>query len=256
VLLLKILPGSYEYKLINFEDGYDGTFSATLGIKILNEKQAQEWIDDFAKSSKCSFTVMRSRNCKGMYKIYNRFMKCHHNVQRGKLSQRKHCDCPAEFSLSVFAETPLTGMRRPREETRRTEVRITWAHNHPIQSADVLRHRLISAETKAKLIALFNNGHSPSSALHMIKLDLECEDDGIEKLADRSLCPDLQACFHIFYRNFTAQFGGPDEACEKMKSNVTEMNTKFGSNCVSAHLDDNGQWTTAICTPFMKVCHQ
>ena len=255
VLLLKIIPESYEYKVIQFEDEGSGNFSATLGIHISSRKQAEEWIEEFAKSSKCSFTVGKSKKCSGMYKIFSRIMKCHHNVRSGMLGKGKHCGCPAKYSLSIFAETPESGMRRPRDGARRAQIHIQWNHNHAIQSADVLRHRLLSAETKAKLIALFNNGHSPSTALHMIKLDLECEDNGIEKLADRSLCPDLQACFYIFYSHFKAQFGDANATSEKMKSTIAEMNEKFGSNCVNSRVDDKGQWSIAICTPLMKVIY-
>ena len=70
-------------------------------------------------------------------------------------------------------------------------------HNHETNSADALRRRDVSDDTKAKLIDLFKSGHSPATALDMLKYDLQedNEDRYAQLSADRSLCPDAQYCY-------------------------------------------------------------
>lgn len=70
-------------------------------------------------------------------------------------------------------------------------------HNHKLASPEVMRWRDVSNETIEKLHELFKSGHSPSSALKIIKYNLQ-EEEGenyIYAIADRSICPDLQFCY-------------------------------------------------------------
>ena len=72
-------------------------------------------------------------------------------------------------------------------------------HNHPLESAEAFRYRPVSEETIEKLKSLFQNGHSPSSALDTIKYDLQ-EQHGENYLyaaADRSVCPESDFCYRL-----------------------------------------------------------
>ena len=66
-------------------------------------------------------------------------------------------------------------------------------------AADALRHRDVDPEVKEKLIGLFRSGHSPSSALQMLKYDMEDKEwdqpDFLLRAADRRFCPDMQYCY-------------------------------------------------------------
>lgn len=70
-------------------------------------------------------------------------------------------------------------------------------HNHQVSYAEALKNRHVWLDTSNKLQALFQNGHSPSSALDTLKFDLQ-EQEGenyIYTAVDRSACPDLQFCY-------------------------------------------------------------
>ncbi|KAI0233583.1 hypothetical protein LSAT2_016173 [Lamellibrachia satsuma] len=56
-----------------------------------------------------------------------------------------------------------------------TTVTLNWEHNHEIVSADALRRRDVSGETRQKILELYRSGHSPSSALDTLKYDLHVE---------------------------------------------------------------------------------
>lgn len=65
--------------------------------------------------------------------------------------------------------------------------------NHTHNSAEALRHRDVGEEVVQTFKKLFEVCHSPSSALHVYKYDLEEEygDDYNTISADRAVCPDL-----------------------------------------------------------------
>lgn len=70
-------------------------------------------------------------------------------------------------------------------------------HNHLLNCADALSKRDVSVTTVNRLTELFQQGHSPSSALETIKYDLQ-EEEGENYFlvaADRSIVPDLQFCY-------------------------------------------------------------
>lgn len=74
---------------------------------------------------------------------------------------------------------------------------ISNIHNHNILVADAVRQWDVGSESVEKLTKLFKAGHSSSSALDVLKYDLQvqCEDDYIYTSADSSICPDLQFCY-------------------------------------------------------------
>lgn len=76
-------------------------------------------------------------------------------------------------------------------------VTVNYIHNHPLACADALRRNDVSEATEEKLRSLFEHGHSPSSALSLLKYDLQEEygDNYIFASADRSICPDVQFCY-------------------------------------------------------------
>ena len=65
-------------------------------------------------------------------------------------------------------------------------------------SADVLRKRDVLPATVNKVLCLLRSGHSPTSALDILKYDLQVEfseEDYTKVSADRAYCPDLQFCY-------------------------------------------------------------
>lgn len=77
-------------------------------------------------------------------------------------------------------------------------IHLHWLHNHEIHSADALKERDVSENSKQKILDLFRAGHSPTSALDTYKYDLQEEhsdDEYIKLSADRAICPDVQYCY-------------------------------------------------------------
>lgn len=72
-------------------------------------------------------------------------------------------------------------------------------HNHHVSCAEVMMRREVSGETTDKLKRLFESGHTPSSALKVLKYKLQVEeqDNYVYAAADRSVCPDLQFCYRL-----------------------------------------------------------
>lgn len=70
-------------------------------------------------------------------------------------------------------------------------------HNHHVSCAEVTIRRAVSRETTDNLKKLFQSGHTPSSALKVLKCEMQVEekDSCVYAAADRSVCPDLQFCY-------------------------------------------------------------
>ena len=85
-----------------------------------------------------------------------------------------------------------------------TLVHLSWVHNHAIGIPAALKYRDVGTEVTGKLKEMFEHGHSPSSALAMLQVDMQLEDpdEYIAKSADRSLCPDLQSCYRYLLASF------------------------------------------------------
>lgn len=78
-----------------------------------------------------------------------------------------------------------------------TRVYLDFRHNHHLLSPESLRKRDVSDETVQKLTALYKAGHTPLTALEVIKQDLQANygDQYIFVSSDRSKCPDKQFCY-------------------------------------------------------------
>ena len=79
-------------------------------------------------------------------------------------------------------------------------------HNHPLDSAAILRKRDVSPIVADKFLNLFSAGHSPVVALRLHKFDLFIE-YGASKYEvyakDRHHCPDLSWCYRsVLYTLF------------------------------------------------------
>lgn len=70
-------------------------------------------------------------------------------------------------------------------------------HNHNIYMTDALRVSNMEDSTKGKRTNLLEAGHSPSSALDVLKYELKVEhgNDYVFYMTDRELCPTLMNCY-------------------------------------------------------------
>ncbi|KAJ8367180.1 hypothetical protein AAFF_G00324590 [Aldrovandia affinis] len=82
-------------------------------------------------------------------------------------------------------------------------------HSHNLFVADALRHRDVGDKAIETLTRLFEIGHSPTSALAVLKDDLQAEygKKYIYASADRAICPDLQFCYRLYQKIFRQEYG-------------------------------------------------
>lgn len=96
--------------------------------------------------------------------------------------------------------------------THPCEVNLFWGHNHATTCAKALSFRPIRKDTINLMHVYFEQGHSPSSALHLHHLNLAIEYDGRDKeldlvLADRSLNPIYSDIYYTYKKWRVNQHG-------------------------------------------------
>lgn len=76
-------------------------------------------------------------------------------------------------------------------------VRMCNDHNHNVNIAEALRYRDVGDNARVRLTKLFEDGHSPTSALDTLRLDLQEEygDDYLAAAASTELCPTVGFCY-------------------------------------------------------------
>ena len=98
--------------------------------------------------------MMLCQACDGRYVNFKQYLKCHHNVQRGKIGKHKHTGCPAKMIVTI---RPLprrfrnTGVPPP-PDIALCDIDLIWNHNHAILTLDVLKHQRVTPDTQVWLI--------------------------------------------------------------------------------------------------------
>lgn len=74
-------------------------------------------------------------------------------------------------------------------------------HNHVVDAVEALRFRDPTDAVKLKFLELFKSHRSPAKALKLYKEDLQQEnkDNYFNFIADRSICPDAQWVYRLYY---------------------------------------------------------
>ncbi|KAJ8278540.1 hypothetical protein GJAV_G00088710 [Gymnothorax javanicus] len=251
-----VLPEPYEYLLTSYtsHEQNSGWFSATLRLPVKTAEDAKKWQTDFEKVSKTTMRVSKTYPGVGHKIIYKIDMHCQHNTRTSKSA--KDTGCKASMSIVV----KRTDQKRTRStdihlRSFPTTVTLRYTHNHPIECADVLRHRDVSDEVKEKFLGMFQMGYSPSAALecHKYDLQIESQDDSIFQSADRALVPDIQWCYsRLYYAAGKAAYGSDATMLKDLQQLVDQLNSKKGEDTIKMAETDNKQVVMAICTPLMK----
>ncbi|XDV11891.1 hypothetical protein PO909_000687, partial [Leuciscus waleckii] len=115
-------------------------------------------------------------------------------------------------------------------------------------------------EKLEKLEKLFQSGLSPSSALNTLKYDLQEEqgDSYVHASADRSICPDVQFCYRLYYSIFKWEYGASsgDAMLENLQERLEVYNKEQYETCARMESTTDGQTVIALCTPVMKSIHR
>jgi len=81
-------------------------------------------------------------------------------------------------------------------------VTLEFSHNHPLDTASVLRHRDVAPYVSAKFAELLSIGHSPLTALAIHKYDLYLQHGARQYLNfvnDRHHFPDVGWCYRYVF---------------------------------------------------------
>jgi len=118
-------------------------------------------------------------------------------------TRNKKSECPSSLKLTVTVPPkhlhPKRKQVKPFLDTHPTIFKISFSHNHPIESAHVLSFRPISDGTKQKFFEYFHKGHSASSAYHWheTKLFLDSGENQMS-LVDRAVNPNKSDFSHLY----------------------------------------------------------
>ncbi|XP_030838984.1 uncharacterized protein LOC756446 isoform X2 [Strongylocentrotus purpuratus] len=266
--LQEILPMEYRYHLLQSEYNEDGVaLTATFRIDVFTSEDAGMWLDAFEGSSKATWKCMRTVPPKQKKNLFKKIFRCQHGQQRkikeGTSRHMKNTDCRSKMTVTVRKTIPGSGRKSRIADCRileyPTEVRLEWIHNHVVSIPAALKFRKVSNETCKKLEDLFSNGHSPSSALNLLELELQTEDPEKYVLAcgDRSICPDLPFCYRLYKKLFQKAYGAADGPgmLAALEDSINKYNNDAGMKCADISFVD-GEPMMAIATPLMQRVHR
>ncbi len=161
--------------------------------------------------------------------------------------------------------------------THPCEVAITWDHNHSTTSAHAISFRPISSETMEQFHTYFEQGHSPSSAIHRHSLNLAIQYEGRDQEyeiahADRSINPLPQDVYYLHQKWRSEKHGkeNGEGMFTQLKHMIEDYNKEHGECGGRAFLQQYEHKTTdparqqaaspplvlAVCTPLMSRAHQ
>ncbi|XP_050960534.1 uncharacterized protein LOC127161828 [Labeo rohita] len=213
------LPPGYTYHFCKYrlcttqgKSHLDHTsFEASLRIALTEISEVKEWVKKLSESSGVTWRVAVTKPNKGQRVLYKAHYRCQHNVyvRSGTANKRrlsKNTCCEAKMVCTLVKTVDKRGgssrSNDPHIPTYPTSVRLYNVHNHNIFVAEALRHKDVGVKAIETLTQLFEIGHSPTSALAVLKSDLLVEHDNkyVYASANRAICPDLQFCYR--YRKF------------------------------------------------------
>ena len=205
--------------------------------------------------------------------------------------RNKKCNCPSTLKLTVTVPPKHSNPKRKLIEpflcTHPTILKISFNHNHPIESAHTLSFRPVSNETKQTIFGYFQKGHSASSAYHWheTKLFLDSGENQLS-LVDRATNP-TKSDFSRLYEEWRESEFGSDNGkpmFDQLQAEIEAYNAAMGSKGGHAILqrfegkiewdetsdsDDQGSpkkkrakrerevpMVLAMCTPLMSRVHQ
>jgi hypothetical protein len=208
-----------------------------------NEEEIKKWLSELQDSNKTTYSIYSTADSKGKYVNFKQRLVCQHctrsqNVYDPSKKSRtstKNTNCPSKITVVLHAiKKRYQGKDKEKHALMcemPCEVTFITTHNHSTLSADSLRFRKISQEVKDKLLNLFHNGHSVSTALQSLKIDIQLNNDNYEEiLADRKYCPTYDDCYHLYRQEFERRYG-PKQWFESLYSNTSECySNSCGSN--------------------------
>ena len=266
---------SKKIKIIDDSDCDGLVCEALVFTDVTSQCKAMQWIEDLQDQTKTTFRVTRGTKVVGKKILYKTVRHCQHKrkpsnkpLKKVGSLRNKKTECASSFSLKVYNEHSSTIHNH---KGHPCEIKLLWAHNHAITCAKALSFRPISSTTLNLFQGYFEQGHSPSSALHLHHLNLAVEHGEDSKLdqmlADRSVNP-LYSDVYYAYKNWRVkQHGEPngERMFVKLEEAIKEYNNKHTTDGGRAYLQKfqrkdakatDTPLVLAICTPLMARTHR
>ncbi|XP_011668590.1 uncharacterized protein LOC763223 [Strongylocentrotus purpuratus] len=273
-ILKDYLPTGYDYRLCLFEAPEDNSenFKASFRIKLSTRDKVEAWFKALQEKSATTWRVRKTYPCNHGIGARNKNIfrldyGCHHNTRpkpKGEpRKSSKHTSCSATVYLVVKRQADERGrVSRSSDPHIRmgylTRCTINNSHNHAIRSAEAMRRRDVSQETRGRLLKLYEEGYKPSAALEALKLRLQEEygSDYAQKSADRSVCPDVQYCFRLYYSLYKQ-----DTPKKIRKTLLKAIETKLRLNDINDNYfkmatTGEGHAVVVICSASMQRVHE
>lgn len=259
-----LLPDGYQYTVCEYSKSVED-IRAVLRLHITTEYDAHMWVKKYQEKS---LTTLRSEwktKPTGQKVIFHEQLRCQHRTKPRSESAdlkagSKNTNCPS--TLAVTVKRVITNRKSKSKDVHATTLPMTvmlaYNHNHPVNCPDALKHRDVSDEVTKIFCKLYEANHTPATALQAYKYDIyeDQNQDFVLTSADRSVCPDLQWCFRLYYKQFKKNYGEPDG--EKMllhlEKSIDQFNTPDNITVKMAKVGDD--ICVGLCTDLMKRVHK
>ncbi|XP_033647307.1 uncharacterized protein LOC117306861 [Asterias rubens] len=266
--LKKILPNDFLHNLCSNESLEGNNFKCILRLKLTTEVEAKKWLQAFQEASFMTWRILKTYPDAGRFNSYRVDLRCQHfsrpkaGTTRKKVG--KDTQCPARMYL-VVKRSQVTRRRKSRSRDEHIKngfmfiINLRNEHNHDLLSSASLRNRDVSKETTDNLKALYQKGHTPSTALEILKHNLreEFSANYSHVLGDRSLCPDLNYCYRLYYRLAKQATKGASGAdiYVNLEARLASYNEEYTDECAKMQQTKDGEVVISICTPLIKRVH-
>ena len=214
------LPSGYQYDIKFAKPLQSNAFSslnfeAEAIVNIHNAKEVNEFISKYQDSTSETLRVRESKpQCslgrKSRKYIFKKTFRCQHSTRTNKSWDKenriKNTNCPFALIFKLFAlsntDDNHTGCR----------LHIRYLHNHQVKALSALSYRDVSNETKQRALQLFKENKTPSSALRILRAELEkkCKDTYKYEvsLADRAMLPRRDDMLYLYRLYNNGVYGG------------------------------------------------
>ena len=266
--LMDYIPQNYNYMIENFQEIANESFLGAppfafevhLWLEIDTAIDVQTWIQQLEEKTTTTYRVTKGTSYRmtGKKVVYKTIRHCQHKQKKPtkKMTQsardikfgapKEGCErstrdkktgCPSTLSATVLARGST--LKYPQYPCF---VKLSFNHNHPLDSGHALSFRPVSVATKDAYMHLFENGNSAYSARHEYVRYLQLEHDGktdIQRLlADRSTNPNVQDVQRLFrkWRQSTVGAENGKAMFEKLEDEVERYNKTVAADGGRAYI--------------------
>uniref|UniRef100_A0A2C9KED4 Uncharacterized protein n=1 Tax=Biomphalaria glabrata TaxID=6526 RepID=A0A2C9KED4_BIOGL len=204
--LRNILPENYEYKLCEYlQLDREDKFLVTLRMTLSTKEEALEWKRNFEERSLTTHVKDKTYPNVERVSVFKAQYRCQffdRRKNKKKLPEKsKFRDCHSILFINIkkyFRKTVDHHMPK-----YKMVVRLHYAHDHPLDTADVLKKRHLNEDIKRRFLEMFRQGMKPKDALDRHKKEL-LQSLGPEKyrqvVCDGYYVPNVPKIYRLYYQ--------------------------------------------------------